>query len=74
MGTGTIPGGGHEIGGAVFWGSRPPSSVLWGDVVRSRTIQRRVEALEAKQAPTVAYIWLEAGESVATVAVWELGP
>ena len=29
------------------------------------TIQRRLEALEAKQAPTVVYIWRETGESVA---------
>ena len=33
--------------------------------MRPKTIQRRVEALEAKQAPAVAYIWRETGESVA---------
>ena len=33
--------------------------------MRPGTIRRRVEALEAKQAPAVAYIWREAGETVA---------
>ena len=34
--------------------------------MRFRAIQRRVEALEAKQvAPVAYYVWLETGESVA---------
>ena len=28
-----------------------------------RTIQRRLEALEARQVPPVAYVWRERGES-----------
>ena len=28
-----------------------------------QTIHRRLEALEARQAPPVAYVWREAGES-----------
>ena len=28
-----------------------------------QTIQRRLEALEAKEAPPVAYVWRECGES-----------